>query len=98
MLAAPGSCGVRVASESIRRTANSRNRKRDDSSYRSVVLTAVHCIMELAMMNPFKLFPEPQAVRLSHICIAQVVVCASALTSNAVLLSKIVPTLISGFN
>ncbi|WP_161497189.1 hypothetical protein [Bradyrhizobium nitroreducens] len=50
------------------------------------------------MMNPFKLFPEPQAVRLSRICIAQVVVCASALTSNAILLSKIVPTLINGFN
>lgn len=58
-------------------------------------LTAVHCIMEFAMMNPFKLFPEPQAVRLSRICIAQVVVCVSALTSNVVLLSKIVPTLIS---
>jgi hypothetical protein len=54
--------------------------------------------MEPTMANPFNMFPEPQAVKLSRICIAQVVVCASALTSNAVLLSKIVPTLISGFN
>jgi hypothetical protein len=58
----------------------------------------MHRIMEPTMVNPFKLFPEPQAVRLSRICLAQVVVCLSALASNAVLLSKIVPTMISGFN
>lgn len=50
------------------------------------------------MVNPFKLFPEPQAVRLSRICLAQVVVCISALASNAVLLSKVVPSLMSGGN
>ncbi|WP_426413429.1 hypothetical protein [Bradyrhizobium ganzhouense] len=50
------------------------------------------------MANPFKPYPEPQAVRLSRICLAQVVVCVSALASNVVLLSKVVPTLTSGFN
>ncbi|WP_160300759.1 hypothetical protein [Bradyrhizobium japonicum] len=50
------------------------------------------------MVNPFNLISEPQAVRLSRICLAQAVVCVSALASNAVLLSKIVPTMIGGFN
>lgn len=50
------------------------------------------------MANPYKLFPEPQRARLSRICLAQTVVCLSALASNVVLLSKILPTMISGFN
>lgn len=54
--------------------------------------------MEPTMANPYKLFPEPQAARLSRICLAQAVVCVSALASNALLLSKIVPSMISGFN
>jgi hypothetical protein len=54
--------------------------------------------MEPTMANPYKLFPEPQTVRLSRICLAQTVVCLSALASNVVLLSKVLPTMISGFN
>ncbi|WP_157644210.1 hypothetical protein [Bradyrhizobium sp. WSM2793] len=50
------------------------------------------------MVNPFKLFHEPQAVRLSRICLARAIVCLSALASNAVLLLKVVPTMISGLN
>lgn len=50
------------------------------------------------MMNPFKLFPEPQVVRLGRICLAQAVVCLSALACNAVLLTKIVPTMLGGLN
>ena len=44
-------------------------------------------IMEPAMVDPFKAFPEPHAVKLRRICVAQVVVSVSALTSTAVLLS-----------
>lgn len=50
------------------------------------------------MVNPFEVFPEPPAVRLSRICLGQAVVCLSALTSTAVLLSRVVPTIMSGFN
>lgn len=44
-------------------------------------------IMEPTMVDPFKAFPEPHAVKLRRICVAQVVVSVSALTSTAALLS-----------
>lgn len=42
------------------------------------------------MVDPFKAFPEPHAVKLRRICLAQVIVSASALTSTAALLSCLV--------
>lgn len=42
------------------------------------------------MIDLFKAFPEPHAVKLTRICIAQVVVSVSALTSTAALLSCLV--------
>lgn len=58
----------------------------------------VHRIMEPTMANPFEAFPEPQAVTLRRICLAQAAVCMSALTSTAVLLSKVLPTVMGGLN
>jgi hypothetical protein len=55
-------------------------------------------IMEPTMANPFRAFPEPPAVKLRRICLAQAAVCLSALTSIAVLLSKVMPTMIGGLN
>lgn len=49
------------------------------------------------MVNPSKQFPEPLAVGLSRIYLAQFVR-VSALASNAVLLSKIVPAMWGGLN
>lgn len=43
------------------------------------------------MVDPFKMFPEPRAVSLRRICLAQAAVCVSALASTAVLLSRLVP-------
>ena len=50
------------------------------------------------MASPLKAFPEPQAVTLRRICLAQAAVCLSALTSTAVLLSKVLPTVMGGLN
>lgn len=55
-------------------------------------------IMEPTMADPFRAFPEPQAVALRRICLARAAVCLSALTSTAVLLSKVMPTVIGGLN
>jgi hypothetical protein len=54
--------------------------------------------MEPKMASPLKAFPEPQAVTLRRICLAQAAVCLSALTSTAVLLSKVLPTVMGGLN
>jgi hypothetical protein len=54
--------------------------------------------MELRMADPFRAFPEPQTVALRRICLARAAVCLSALTSTAVLLSKVMPAVIGGFN
>ncbi|MBR0906640.1 hypothetical protein [Bradyrhizobium liaoningense] len=59
----------------------------DDSAYWKVQVQGVQHIMEPTMVDPFKAFPEPHAVKLRRICLAQVVVSVSALTSTAVLLS-----------
>lgn len=68
-----------------------------DSPYRSD-RAGTRFMMEPTMVNPFEEFPEPQAVSLTHICLAQAVVCLSALTSTAVLLSRVLPSMISGLN
>lgn len=76
--------------ESIRRAANLPESDCDDSAYWSVQTLRVQRIMEPAIVDPFKAFPEPQAVNLRRICLAQVVVSVSALTSTAALLSCLV--------
>lgn len=50
------------------------------------------------MASPSNVFPEPQAVSLGRICLAQVIVSLSALTSTAVLLAMVLPTMMSGLN
>jgi hypothetical protein len=47
------------------------------------------------MARPMKLLPDPYAATLRRICLAQSVVCVSALTSTVVLLSHVV-TAVSG--
>lgn len=39
------------------------------------------------MAHPQKVFPEPYAIKLTRICLAQIVVTVSTLTSTAVLCS-----------
>jgi hypothetical protein len=73
--------------ESIGRGGNLAGSDSDDSAYWRVQAERVQRIMEPAMVDPFKAFPEPHAVKLRRICVAQVVVSVSALTSTAVLLS-----------
>ena len=67
--------------------ANLAGRDRDDSAYWSISMQRVQRIMEPTMVDPFKAFPEPHAIKLRRICVAQVVVSVSALTSTAALLS-----------
>lgn len=55
-------------------------------------------IMEPTMADPFQVFPEPHLVKLRRICLAQAIVSVSALTSIAVLLSRLVPTMIGALN
>ncbi len=50
------------------------------------------------MVSPFRGFPEPHSVKLRRICLAQAAVCLSALTSTAVLLSRLLPSVGSGLN
>lgn len=47
--------------------------------------------------RPMKLLPDPYVATLRRICLAQAVVCVSALTSTAVLLSHVV-TVMSGLH
>jgi hypothetical protein len=54
--------------------------------------------MEPIMARPFKVYPDPHPVQLRRICLAQVIVSLSALTSTAVLLSKLLPGIMSGLN
>jgi hypothetical protein len=54
--------------------------------------------MEPTMADSFRAFPEPQAVALRRICLARAAVCLSALSSTAVLLSKVMPSVIGGLN
>jgi hypothetical protein len=42
------------------------------------------------MARPMKLLPDPYIATLRRICLAQALVCVSALTSTAVLLSHVV--------
>jgi hypothetical protein len=49
------------------------------------------------MARPMKLLPDPYAVTLRRICLAQALICVSALTSTAVLLSHVV-TVMSGLH
>jgi hypothetical protein len=55
-------------------------------------------IMEPAMARPYDMHPEPQAVSLGRICLAQAIVSLSALTSTAALLAIVLPTMMSGLN
>lgn len=48
------------------------------------------------MVSPSKVFPDPLSVKIKRICLAQAIVSLSALTSTALLLSKLVPTMMSG--
>ncbi len=48
------------------------------------------------MPHPFKVFPVPPGVTLRRICLAQAIVSISALGSTVLLLSKVVPTIVSG--
>ncbi|WP_458149334.1 hypothetical protein [Bradyrhizobium sp. UFLA05-109] len=50
------------------------------------------------MVSPFRGFPEPHSVKLRRICLAQAAVCLSALTSTAVLLSRVLPSMVSALN
>ncbi|MEH2535144.1 hypothetical protein V1277_005558 [Bradyrhizobium sp. AZCC 1588] len=50
------------------------------------------------MASPYKVYPDPYPVCLRRICLAQVIVSLSALTSTAVLLSRVLPGIISGLN
>jgi hypothetical protein len=54
--------------------------------------------MEPTMANPFKVFPEQHWVKLRRICLAQAAVCLSTLASMAVLLSRVVPTMMGTLN
>jgi hypothetical protein len=51
--------------------------------------------MEPTMARPLKLVPDPYIVTLRRICLAQVMISLSVLTSTAVLLSRIV-TVVNG--
>jgi len=42
------------------------------------------------MARPMKLLPDPYVATLRRICLAQAIICVSALTSTAVLLSHVV--------
>jgi hypothetical protein len=55
-------------------------------------------IMEPTMVNLSRVFPEPHSVKLKRICLAQAAVCLSALTSTVVLLSRLLPSVMSGLN
>ncbi|WFU14370.1 hypothetical protein [Bradyrhizobium sp. CB3481] len=48
------------------------------------------------MAHSFKVFDD-EAATLKRICVAQAIVSLSALTSIALLLSKLVPTMMNGF-
>ena len=58
---------------------------------------AMHRIMEPTMARPLKLVPDPYALTLRRICLAQVIISLSALTSTAALLSRVV-TVINGLH
>jgi hypothetical protein len=55
----------------------------------------VRRIMEPAMARPYNMHPEPHAVALGRICLAQAIVSLSALTSTAVILATVLPTMMS---
>jgi hypothetical protein len=50
----------------------------------------MHRILEPKMARPTKLLPDPYAATLRRVCLAQALICVSALTSTAVLLSHVV--------
>jgi hypothetical protein len=54
--------------------------------------------MEPTMASPYKVYPDPYPVQLKRICLAQAVVSLSALTSTAVLLSRVLPGIMNGLN
>ena len=80
----------RVVEESTSRTANFAGGARRDSPYSSAASTIVYRIVEPRMAQPLKLVPDPYAVTLGRICLAQVIISLSALTSTAVLLAQVV--------
>ena len=45
--------------------------------------------METKIARPMKLLPDPDVATLRRICLVQALVCVSALTSTAVLLSHV---------
>ena len=49
------------------------------------------------MARPIKLLPDPYVATLRRICLAQVLVCVSALTSSAVLLSHVVSVMVGSY-
>ncbi|TWB03669.1 hypothetical protein FBZ96_102142 [Bradyrhizobium stylosanthis] len=57
----------------------------------------MHRIMEPTMADLSKVFPEPHTTKLRRICLAQIVVSVSTLTSTAVLVSCLAVVL-RGFN
>ncbi|WP_316233237.1 hypothetical protein [Bradyrhizobium sp. SZCCHNPS2010] len=48
------------------------------------------------MTSEFKAFPDQPLAALKSICVAQAIISISTLTSTAVLLAKLVPTMMNG--
>jgi hypothetical protein len=91
----------RVAEESTARGTNLADSVPRDSPYSSAHKSSAQKRRaphrRTKMARPMKLLPDPYAVTLRRICLAQALICVSALTSTAVLLSHVV-TVMSGLH